>query len=597
MAVSVAYLIELLKASEDFAGLDEQILTDLAYSLEIVRVSGGEQVLTEGAQADSMFILVSGRLRVTRQDRQGQLLLYNEVLPGDCVGETGMILEQPRTANINAMRDSFIARLTKEKFNTLFVRYPLQLNKVFSHAIYRHLRHQNRISERRRAQSFFIVPTHKRVDIETFSQTLNTSFSKYGTTKTIACGELEYSKSQTQELDLKLDKIESENDFIIYQGVYGDTELSKHIFHHADQLVYLADGHADTEMTVIESELQQESGYDLIRKHLALEFPDDETLCTDRNLWQKDRDVERIYPIKINGQEDHDRLSRFLTGRAIGLVLGGGGARGFAHIGVLKAFKEKGIPIDIVGGNSMGAVIGACYVLGIPLDEIHLLILGLSKGGMKLTFPLIALMSNKNLAAAFKQGLGEANIENLWLPYFSAACNLTKAETTVLENGPLWRAVLASNSPAGLFPPVVENGELLVDGAILENVPVQAMRVRLSTALERRRGNGKIIAIDVDLKEEIQVDKDVHDISNWQKIKSHLDPKKESLPGIFDILMQVAHIGGLTKQQSTRFASDHYFEPPLSEFSLMDYKRAEEIIEAGYEYAKKQIEDWDWYNK
>ena len=120
------------------------------------------------------------------------------------------------------------------------------------------------------------------------------------------------------------------------------------------------------------------------------------------------------------------------------------------------------------------------------------------------------------------------------------------------------------------------------------------MRVILSTKLEIRRVNGKIIAIYVYLKDKLEVNKELSSLTNWQKIKSHFSSEQETFPGVVDILMQVAHIGGLTKRQTTKFASDLYLEPPLKQFSLMDYKKAEDIIEAGYHYAIEQIESWNW---
>lgn len=595
MSTTATELVQLLKASEDFSSLNESILEEFAQNLKIQKVNGGEKVIQEGDESAYMFILVSGRLRVSREDRDGKLLLYNEVLPGDCVGETGMILEQARTADIYALRNSQLAVLDKPAYIKLLAKFPTELNKAFSHAIYRHLRHHKRISERKRAQSFFLVPIHSNVDMETVCQQFKLALNTMG--KALVVGESAKANNSENfnQLDIDLDKAESEYDFILYQGNNQNLELCKQVFHHTDQLVFVGDGYADSEITDIETVLHQETGYELIRKHLVLLYPNSETLSASRIEWQKDRNIERVYPIKLTDQADYKRLGRFLTGRAVGVVLGGGGARGFAHIGVLKAFEEFGVPIDIIGGNSMGAVIGACYVSGMPLNTIHTRILELNKNGLKLTFPMVSLMSNKNLEKALIDGVGAVDIDKLWLPFFSAACNLTKAETTVLDEGPLWRAVLASNSPAGLFPPVVHNGELLVDGAVLENVPVQAMRLRLSTALERRRGNGTVIAIDVDIKEELQVAKELERLNNWTKLQSHFDPKKESLPGMFDILMQVAHIGGLTKRQSTRFSSDHYLEPPLSEFSLMDYKKAEDIIQAGYDYTVEQIKDWSWH--
>ena len=188
---------------------------------------------------------------------------------------------------------------------------------------------------------------------------------------------------------------------------------------------------------------------------------------------------------------------------------------------------------------------------------------------------------------------GERQVDALWRPYFAAACNLSRACTTVQESGPLWRAVLASNSPVGLFPPVVFNGDLLVDGAILENVPVGAMRVRLGTPLEKRRGNGTIIAIDVDVQDYMGVDPAMSRLSAWRTIKGYFQRGVPSSPGIGDILYRAGHIGGLNQRGRTIAQSDHYMEPPVAAYPLMAYRHGAEIAEVGYRYAMKEIERWD----
>ena len=151
--------------------------------------------------------------------------------------------------------------------------------------------------------------------------------------------------------------------------------------------------------------------------------------------------------------------------------------------------------------------------------------------------------------------------------------------------------MLASNSPAGLFPPVLHRGDLLVDGAILENVPVDAMRMRLGTPLERRRGNGTIIAIDVDVQEDLAVAQDLARLSRRSALKGML-ARNPTQPGIVEILYRAGHIGGLHKRAATVAQADHYLEPPVAEYSMMDHKRAPEIVEAGYRYAVERIAQW-----
>jgi NTE family protein/lysophospholipid hydrolase len=143
-----------------------------------------------------------------------------------------------------------------------------------------------------------------------------------------------------------------------------------------------------------------------------------------------------------------------------------------------------------------------------------------------------------------------------------------------------------------LLPPVPSNGHLLVDGAILDNVPVVAMRQRLGIPLERRRGSGTIIAVDVDVQAELGVRAEITRLSAWQTIKAQLGWSEDSLPGIGDILYRAGHIGGLQQRERTMKIADHYLEPPVARFPLMAYQSAAEIAEVGYQYATEQIERW-----
>jgi NTE family protein/lysophospholipid hydrolase len=328
------------------------------------------------------------------------------------------------------------------------------------------------------------------------------------------------------------------------------------------------------------------------RQHFALLHSANAKSPGDLASWREGRQIERVYPLRDGRPEDFSRFARFLTGQAVGLVLGGGGARGFAHLGVLRALAESHIPVDVIGGNSMGALIGAQYACGLGLDEIREQTMRFALGGERPTLPVISLLSGRRLERDLRQMFGDQRIEQLWSPFFAAACNLSQACTTVQESGLLWRAVLASNSPAGLLPPVLRDGDLLVDGAILDNVPVGAMRSRLGTPFEQRRGNGKIIAIDVDVREELGVDPALARLSVRKTIRSYFSASAESSPGIGNILYRAGHIGGLHQRGRTMAMADHYLEPPVAGFPLMGYRRATEIAEVGYRYAMEEIGRW-----
>lgn len=584
-----------LRASYIFGTLDDAVLNDLARCLELRTVGCGAIILREGDPADSMLILLNGRLRVSRRAAQGTLNLYNEIRPGESVGEAGMILQQPRAADVTAIRDSTLAILQRKSFERLLVDHPIPLNRVFSQVIFNHLRHTPQTVERQYAQSFVVIPLHHGDTATEVARSLTVELSRTGrvchmSAKVHSAPALR-DHSGESELE-RLAALEREFDYLVYEGEASITPWTRRAFRQADQVIFVAASDAASDHAHNGKPLAEEAGYALKRKHFVLVHPAEAKAAGPLDQWRSNPDFERVYLIRRGNDRDSSRLARFITGNAFGLVLGGGGARGFAHVGVLRALEEAGIPVDVVGGNSMGALIGAQYACGTPLDDILAQTSRFARGGERPTIPIISLLSGRRIERDLRRIFGETVIEQLWLPYFAAACNLSEAVTAVQDSGPLWRAVLASNSPAGLLPPVPSNGHLLVDGAILDNVPVGAMRQRLGIPLEKRRGSGTIIAVDVDVQAELGVGTEITRLSAWDTIKARLTGFESGLPGIGDILYRAGHIGGLQQRERTMKIADHYLEPPVARFPLMAYQSAPEIAEVGYRYAREQIERW-----
>lgn len=588
-------VLNVLRASSVFGTLEGSVLQDLADVLSIQTVRGGETVVHEGDAATSMLFVIRGALRVSRRDASGRLLLFNEVRPGASFGEVGLILQQPRAADVSALRDSTLAVLHRSDYEDLIKRHPLELNRVFVQAIYNFLRH-NIQANRRHAESVVVVPLHNDADAAEVAQGLAKAFAKQGSTHCFSLAEnSSFSHADADRYSEEIARQEvlnDEFDYLIYEAGIGFSPWTQRAFRQADQVIYVGNAGSSQKIESLERQLMQEPGYPMKRRHLVVLHPSGTEYPTGVSSWRFGRDVERIYPTRRENQEDYERLTRFLTGQAVGIVLGGGGARGFAHLGVLKALHEAGVPIDLIGGNSMGALIGAQYACDISLDEIRERTQKFAAGGERPTFPLISLVSGNRVRRDLIKMFGDLQVDGLWRPYFAAACNLTKGCTTVQDSGPLWRAVLASNSPAGLFPPVPFQGDLLVDGAILENVPVAAMRMRLGTANERRRGNGTIIAVDVDVQEELSAPHELSKLSVWSTVKELLLSKSKRSPTIGQIMYRAGHIGGLNQRGQTIGQSDHYLEPPVSQFSMMGYRHAAEIAEVGYRYTLEQMSKW-----
>jgi len=577
--------IRVLRASRGFGVLDDAVLNDLASALVFRDVAGGTQVYKEGENSDSMLFCVSGGMRVSR-GAGADLNLYNEVRPGQSVGEVGLILQQPRTADVTAIRDSTVAYLSRASYEELLTKHPLALNQVFVKTVYNFMRHTP-VAHQQYAQSFAVVPLHDGAESAEVAHQLATAFASMG-----GAHHLRPPENGSNHIGRHADELEGEYEYLVYEAQASPSEWTRRAFRQADQVIFVASAGSTQAMGEIEERLTREPGFHLKRKHLVLVHKDGARVPVDIGLWRDVREFERTYPVREGRPADFSRLARFLTGTAVGVVLGGGGARGFAHLGVLRALEENGIPVDLVGGNSMGALIGAQFACGVPLEEIRERTQAFAGGGERLTLPVISIVSGRRVERDLKRMFGDTTMDDLWTPFFAAACNLSKGVTSVQDRGPLWRAVLASNSPAGLFPPVLDRGDLLVDGAILENVPVEAMRVRLGTPLEKRRGNGTIIAIDVDVREGPGADPDLSRLSVWNAVKGYFNSGANPTPSIASILYSAGHIGGAAQRGRTIAQADHYLEPPVAEFSLMGYSRSREIAEVGYRYAIEKIEKW-----
>ena len=285
---------------------------------------------------------------------------------------------------------------------------------------------------------------------------------------------------------------------------------------------------------------------------------------------------------------DFGRLARCLSGRAVGLALGGGGARGFAHVGVLRALKEAGVAIDLIGGTSMGAVVAALHAMGLDCQAMlrmaHDLFLA-EKPYREFTLPMISLIRSRRLDRVVRRTYGDTRIEDLWLSYFCISTDLTAAEMVTHDRGPLWRAVRASSSLPGVFVPVVDEGHLLVDGGVMNNLPGDVMRARCG---------GRVIVVNVSPEQELSVPWKQFP-SPWKLLWDRIlrFKRRARVPSILDVLMRTIVASSDHRAEQVKADADLYLHPPVARYGLLEFAAYEEITEAGYQYAKETLEELD----
>lgn len=590
-------LLKSLRTSRIFGDLGDDLINDIMQFVQLEVVHGGDVIFAQGQPSDSMILVVSGRLLATFTEDDGTQRPLAEISPGSSAGELGLILQQPRSASVIAVRDSYVGILTHDCFQQLLARHPVEINRAITRTVFEYNTLLNKKSRLISATIITFIATENSLQAEEQCHNLCNdvcaSIRQFASVKhfTPEVGKAALLQdADLQHAGVLIHELEQKYDYLVFEVNNDNSAWSTLATRQSDQIIAVSSISLEQQSLCLADELCAGSMFHQLRKSLVLLHPPQTEQPVKSDNWPVLSDFNVVHPIREKNTSDAARLARHLTDRTVALVLGGGGARGMAHVGVLQALHEANIPVDYVCGNSMGALIGAQYVLGTPIEQLVGNTQEFIKGGERLAIPFFSLLAGSRIRRDLQRMFGETAIECLWQPFFAISCNLSKAEINVHEQGAMWQAVLASNSPAGIMPPVVDDGNLLVDAALLDNVPVEAMRQRLRY--------GTLIAVDVDVSDEMAVSPKLRRLSKFSHFKQWFTKSSDNLekqPGILELLNRAGHLGGLARRKQAKTMADYYLQPPVAEFSLMAYNRGEDIAAAAYEYTKTQITDWPEY--
>jgi predicted acylesterase/phospholipase RssA/CRP-like cAMP-binding protein len=585
-----------------FGYVDTKLLDFIKSNVEWRLLKKGERLFSQGETDDSFFVLMSGRLNVAIEDQLGNMKKIGVIRSGESVGEMGMISGESRTATIFAVRDSQLVKVGKSAFETIIDRYPrVAIN--FMKILVERTRQSHKSAHKQSMEvNFAILPAGPDLSIDAFSQRLGKALSKFGRVLHLSSQRLdtywgmpEMSQASIDDpkynrLSAWLDEQEAQYTFILYETDNILTNWTRRCLHQADHILIVGKSGDNPAPGEIEDGLY--AGADAMTRpqaSLIMLHPDDSRLPDGTRHWLEPRQLDFHHHVRWNKDGDFERVARFITGNAVGLVLGGGGARGFAHLGVIKALEESGIPIDMVCGTSIGSIMGAFCALGWDHDarmqKAKEYFVDINPIG-DYTFPVISLVKSKIIDRCIKKGFGDVQIEDLWLNYFCVSANLTTSKLIVHDRGPLWKASRASISLPGILVPVLNQNCLLVDGGVINNLPADIMRERFG---------GFIMLVNVSPEQDVRMPS-MYDIipSAWAYIWSRLNPFKDKIviPTILDIMMRTILLSSINQANRVKDDADHYFDPPIDQFGLLDFKSLNEISTAGYEYAKQEIEEW-----
>ena len=511
-----------------------------------------------------------GRLRATVTDADGAEVVVGEIGKSEVVGEMAVITDQDRSATVYAMRDTDLFELPADAFGRLIQRHPEML-RPFASVVVKRLRTAMTRPTRPALPATIVLIPAGRDDCRQLAEQLAQRFTQY------ACKVLQASDAAGHtNLAAWLLDIENEIDISLLVADRRPTEWTKLCLRHADRVLLVTDHLTSPAATEIEADPACAARLAEVPLELVMQY---ETR-PHTSGWLRTRRLGAHYNLRRSSADDLARLARRITGNSTVAVLGGGGARGFAHFGVVRALKQAGIPIDAIVGTSAGAVVGGLLArIDDPIDAQRQTIEWFEQARWRRDFnpPSVSFMSGRTMSEGLQELADGLDIEDLPIDFAAVSCDLVSAKPYVHVAGPLWQAVRSSGSVPGLFPPLAIDGHLLVDGGLVANLPIEIARIR--------HPNARLIAVDVGDPTDIDLGGlDGSGIVNgWQRLRS----RGTGGASLGRLMMRLTELG---RNDSNELA-DVLISPDVRGFGLVDVKSASEIAERGYAAGQRALED------
>jgi predicted acylesterase/phospholipase RssA/CRP-like cAMP-binding protein len=584
------------RAQPLFAALDDVKLSGLADLADAVAVRAGETLITEGESAGDVYMLLSGRLEASVMREAGGRAVVGEIGPGEVVGEMSMLSDSPRSATVSAVRDSTVLRLPRRRFQDFITEDAKALLGITQLLVHR-LESANRAVDRRPTlRTIAVVPATMAPDLRGFATALAAAFPDQRSVEVIDRERVDArlgpgvvdappATAGARELARFLHNLEVGGATVVFVADREPTPWTARCIRQADRILLVGTGPAPP-LSDVEREY-------LFRHHDPLRIPIDLVLVhasaaapDGTAAWLRDRRVARHHHVVGARAASVRRLVRRITGAAVGLVLSGGGARGFAHIGVVRAFREAGFEFDLYGGASFGSSIAAQVAADWPVGRIvDEMVRGTVEVGslLDVTFPYLSLAKGHTLTSSIVSTFGAMRIEDLPIEFYCVSSDLTAGHLRVHDRGTIADAVRASVAIPGIFPPIRSpEGHVLVDGGIMDNLPVAEMRTRLD--------GGRVVAVDLRTRNELpSIDLPAGgEASGWQPLLRRFNPARPrmDMPRMIDLLIRSTELASGDRHDT----ADVTLRPPVEGFGLLEFTAYEALIEAGYRYASETIE-------
>lgn len=617
------------------------------FAIDWMAVEAGRALYRQGDRSDCTYIVLNGRLRSVIQKTNGKKELAGEYGRGDLIGVVEALTRQSRVTTVHAVRDTELAKLPEGTMNNIKRRYPqvvTRLIHLLSQKIMGNLQ-QGRASFRgtglglstvapssemtnptSNLSTVAILPVCDDVPMTAFSLELTHALQAIGPALLLTSdsirerlGASALDSIHEYRLSGWLAQQEDIHRIVLYQTDYTMTPWTMRCIRQADCILIV--GLGDQEPTLGKLEQMLENTAVRALKQLILLHKEDSLSPSHTVEWLNMRSwcsghlhikcprrvfsrrspaklrelYEKVFEKTADRHSDFSRLARVLTGNTIAVVLGGGGARGCSHVGILKAMEEMGIPIDLVGGTSIGSFIGALYAeersavrTKQRAREWAKAMNSVFKTVLDLTYPITSMFSGSAFNASISKVFQDKQIEDLWLPYFNVTTDITASAMRVHKDGSLWRYVRASMTLSGYLPPLCDpkDGNLLMDGGYTNNLPAD---------IARNMGCKTVIAIDVGSQDETDLCNYGDCLSGWWLLWKRLNPwaEKVKVPDMAEIQSRLAYVSCVRQLEIVKTSSYcEYIRPPIDRFKTMDFGKFDEIFDVGYQHAKLIFSSW-----
>jgi len=583
-----------------FGALNAADLAALERRLTWRTLRRGEVLFRKGDRGNAWYVVTSGRLAVVEPAHNGQPeRLLSEVGRGEGIGEMALLTGQPRSATVYALRDAELACFAVELVAELVATRP-QVTVAMLRGLALRITQQSSSAPRAEAAglTLTLVPATPGLDITSLAHRITAALGRFGSARQLGSAQLHevgVGRDAARRPDPHLawtrvsawlEEQSAAHRFLVLVADATTNGWSARAVGHADQVLIVADATGDPQPGPLEQSLLPAATEQRdVRRLLVLLHRDGSQPPRGTARWLNARQVEAHLHLRLDRDDDIERLARRLAGRGVALALSGGGARACAHMGVVRALRERGIPIDLVTGTSAGALVGFLAAAGVSDERMRLAAARFYRARpfKGYTLPLFSLLSGDRLSRALQEHCGDTQLEDLWLPLVVVSSNLTRRAVQLHTRGSAWQALRASSSLPGLVEPQLSDGQLLVDGGLIDNLPVGVARERLA---------GRVIAVDVTSELDLTTTTSAYP-SPWIELATRLVGRRGRArvapPGMLEVMMHSLLLASLAHTRRMRLEADLCLRPDLAEFGLLALERHSQIIDAGYQYAREHL--------